>query len=127
MRGPGSLGSLVSNLLPNDIGEGLCGAGLPSFEYPSPLAVKTDPAHCQNATRVGADDSGEYKYYSGGYSSQVHEHWDWKSLTGIKFNAVQMELPRCIRFNEDFHVPFADSLTVAMCSFLRDVFGEGTC
>jgi len=109
VRGPGSLGTRVS-ALPN---MGLCGAGLPSYEYPSPSALQADPSYCEDPP---------CGYWSGGYDTEVHEHLDWDNLSGIKFNAVQAELPRCIRFNSAAREQFADSVSIALCSFLRDVF-----
>lgn len=91
VRGPGSLGTRVSNLLPDDMG--LCGAGLPSFDYPSPLAAQTDPSYCEKMALSGS----ECKYYTGGFISRIHEYWDWINLTGIKFNrdATLHSIRRC--------------------------------
>ena len=46
-------------------------------------------------------------------------------LSGDHFNAVQAELPRCIRFGgNSVRENFADKLSVAVMSFLRDLYGE---
>lgn len=110
VRGPGSLGSRVSARL--DLGQ--CGKSLPSYEFPNPKAVTSDSEFCRNAETCN--------YYSGGTNVKLHEHLDWHTLTGTKFNVVQTEVPRCIRFDSTTHEPFADSLSIALCSFLRDVF-----
>lgn len=110
VRGPGSLGSRVSSLL--DMG--LCGAGLPSMEFPNPEAVKTDPTYCQNDSSCG--------YYQGGYDVQVHKHYDWQNGAGEEMTTVQAECPRCIRFDAGAREQFANNLSVALCSFLQDVF-----
>lgn len=112
VRGPGSLGSRVSSLL--DPSMGLCGAGLPSMDFPSPKAVQEDPNYCQSGSTC--------RYLSGGYDVQVHEHLDWQSLTGLKFNAVQAEVPQCIRFVEDTYVKVAGAMSIALYSFVHDLY-----
>jgi len=111
VRGPGSLGSRVTGLPDMD----MCGTGLPSYHYPNPGAMEEDPSICLDTP---------CNYYSGGYNIEVHEHLDWMNLSGTRFNTVMAELPQCIRLNSTALSPFADSLSIAVCSFLRDVFGE---
>ena len=69
----------------------------------------------------------ECHYYSGGYDVKVHERIEWDdegNLSGDHFNAIQAELPRCIRFGgTSVREDFADKLSVATMSFLRDLYG----
>ena len=123
VRGPGSLGARVSDLLDASGGlttNAMCGHGTPSEEFPSPKTLANDPNHCQTY-----DDDGECHYYSGGYDVERHERMNWESLSGDHFNAVQAELPRCIRFGgHTVRANFGDKLSVAVMSFNRDLFGD---
>jgi hypothetical protein len=48
---------------------------------------------------------------------------NWQNLSGDHFNAVQAELPRCIRLGGNaVRETFADVLSVAVMSFLRDLY-----
>jgi hypothetical protein len=127
VRGPGSLASRLSGLLDASGGltsDALCGHGTPSNEYPSPQELANDPDFCADMNDPNPD---ECHYYSGGYDVMVHERMDWEDdgdLSGDHFNAVQAELPRCIRFGGDsVRENFADKLSVAVMSFLRDLYG----
>mmetsp|Transcript_24169 Transcript_24169/g.52129 ORF Transcript_24169/g.52129 Transcript_24169/m.52129 type:complete len:397 (-) Transcript_24169:100-1290(-) len=124
VRGPGSLASRVSDLLNESGGltsNALCGHGTPSNEYPSPQTLANDPIYCEDMNDANPD---ECHYYSGGYDIKVHERMNWQDGDGDHFNAVQAELPRCIRFGESsVHESFADKLSVAVMSFLRDLYG----
>lgn len=127
VRGPGSLGSRVVAELDSRGGslagaaDVLCGRGTPSYEYESPWALANDPAHCDRVANGGS----ECHYYSGGFDVQVHERMDWENMSGDHFNTVQAELPRCIRFGgSSVREEFADVLSVAVMSFLRDLYGE---
>lgn len=111
-RGPGSLGSRVASKLS---GMGTCGIGLPSYEFPNPYDTERDPSYCANVPCT---------YFRGGYDVDVHEHLDWRTRSGIKFNAVQAELPRCIRFSSNGRFQIAEVLSIEMCSFLRDIFPD---
>lgn len=126
MRGPASLGSRVAGIISDREGLGtsnnnaMCGQGTPSFEYESPWHLANDPTHCD---RIASGGSSECHYYSGGYDVEVHERMDWENMDGDHFNAVQAELPRCIRFGGSaVREEFADVLSVAVMSFLRDLF-----
>lgn len=125
VRGPGSLASRVASIVTSRGGLGtsnnnaMCGQGTPSFEYESPWHLATDPAHCDRFANGGSD----CLYYSGGFDVEVHERMDWENIAGDHFNTVQAELPRCIRFGGDaVREEFADVLSVAVMSFLRDLF-----
>ena len=119
IRGPNSLGTLV----PAIPSMGLCGTGLPSYNFPNPLAVGSDPAYCRQMW-PNSTDPGTCGYYTGGYTVDAHEYVDWTSGSGIMFNTVMAELlPKCIRFNSVSHPVFAHSLSVGLCSFLNSVFG----
>lgn len=124
IRGPGSLGSRVMRLL-NSIGglvpNSICGHGIPSDAYPSPETLRNDPTFCDESP------SSNCHYYSGGFDVKVHERMVWQDeddLSGDHMNAVQAELPRCIRFgSDDVHEAFADKLSIAMMSFCRSLYG----
>jgi hypothetical protein len=134
VRGPGSLASRVSTLIRTNGGLGtanqniMCGFGTPSYEYESPWHLANDPTHCVNG------GGSACHYYSGGYDVEVHERMDWWNVcegctaVGNHFNTLQAELPRCIRFGGDaVRAEFANILSVAVMSFLRDLYGgEGT-
>lgn len=127
VRGPGSLASRVSDLLDTSGGltsDALCGHGTPSNEYPSPQTLANDPAYCVD---MNATDPDECHYFSGGYDVNVHERMGWEdedNLSGDHFNAIQAELPRCIRFGgSSIRESFANKLSVAVMSFLRDLYG----
>ena len=126
VRGPNSLGSRVDALLPNvpDISD-LCGRGTPSFNIPSPYELATDPTYCHDAP------SSACRYYSGGFDVEIHERMgvdlatDPPTLSGIYFNAVQLELPRCIRFGGDqIRSDSAAVLAQAIWGFLLDLYGS---
>lgn len=127
VRGPGSLGSRVAGIVnanPGRLGttnqNSMCGFGTPSYEYESPWHVANNPVHCDKI----ADGGSECHYYSGGYDVEVHERMDWENISGDHFNTVQAELPRCIRFGGTaVREEFADVLSVAVMSFLRDLYG----
>lgn len=125
VRGPGSLASRVGDLLDEDgglISNALCGHGIPSQEFPSVEALRTstDIDVCEDY----ANSNDKCHYYSGGYDVEVHERMNWQDLSGDHFNAVQAELPRCIRFGGNaVREKFADKLSVAVMSFLRDLYG----
>lgn len=124
VRGSGSLGSRVMNLL-NETGgllpNSICGHGLPSELYPSVEDVTNDPTYCSESP------SDDCHYYSGGYDVDVHERMNWQdenNLSGNHMNTVQAELPRCIRFGDStVHDTFADKLSIALMSFCRDLYG----
>ena len=127
VRGPDSMGSRVNALLSNVAGiSDLCGQGTPSFEYPSPNALATDTTYCHDAA-----GGGECHYYSGGFDVKIHERMDVDlavlpepTLSGEHFNALQAELPRCIRFGGNtIRSEFADVLAQATMGFLRDLNG----
>lgn len=127
VRGPGSLATRVSDLLDASGGltqDAMCGHGTPSEEHPSPMELANNPAYCEDMTGANPD---ECHYYSGGYDINVHERMNWQdenNLTGDHMNAVQAELPRCIRFSDDdTRENFADKLSIATMSFLRDLYG----
>lgn len=122
VRGPNSLGSRVASMMPIAGASDSCGLGLPSFEFPSPKETTNDPDYC---------DDIPCHYYSGGYDVNVHEHLYWDSKSGNMMNTVQMELPRCIRFadgtrsgRKETHNSFADKLSIALCSFMKDLFQD---
>ena len=124
VRGPGSLATRVSELI-DELGglpgeDTLCGHGLPSNEFPSVQTLIDDPNYCF--------ETGSCHYYSGGFDTEVHERMDWENydstFVGYHFNSIQAELPRCVRFGSDnVHDVFADKLSVATMSFLRDLYG----
>mmetsp|Transcript_16161 Transcript_16161/g.21669 ORF Transcript_16161/g.21669 Transcript_16161/m.21669 type:complete len:324 (+) Transcript_16161:544-1515(+) len=129
VRGPKSLGQRFNDQLPLSLASSMtCGRGLPSLDYQDPKAVASDPTYC-------ADNDGVCSYYSGGYDVKVHERMDWDNdptFSGIHMNTVQAELPRCIRFATDetrnaVHEEFADKLSIALCSFMTDLFGSDIC
>ena len=125
VRGPGSLASRVSDLLDESGGltsdNALCGHGTPSNEFPSPQTLANDPEYCEDMN--DPEDPDECHYYSGGFDVEVHERMDWQGISGDHFNAVQAELPRCIRFGGNaIRENFADKLSVAVMSFLRDLY-----
>mmetsp|Transcript_18528 Transcript_18528/g.26662 ORF Transcript_18528/g.26662 Transcript_18528/m.26662 type:complete len:497 (+) Transcript_18528:97-1587(+) len=129
VRGPKSLGQRFNEQLPLSLDSSeTCGRGLPSLDYQDPKAVASDPTYC-------ADNDGVCSYYSGGYDVKVHERMDWDNdptFSGIHMNTVQAELPRCIRFATDetrnaVHEEFADKLSIALCSFMTDLFGSDIC
>lgn len=125
VRGATSLGSRVDALLPNVAGiSDLCGMGTPSLNFPSPYALATDPVHCHDAPGSACH------YYSGGFDVEIHERMgvdlgtDPPTLSGLYFNAVQAELPRCIRFGGDqIRSDSADVLAQALKEFLLDLYG----
>lgn len=125
VRGPGSMASRVSTLLDANGGltsDGLCGHGTPSLEFPSPHDLANDPVYCEDMT---LDTPDECHYYSGGYDLEVHERMDWENVVGDHFNAMQAELPRCIRFGgSDVREAFADVMSVAVMSFLMELYGD---
>jgi hypothetical protein len=128
VRGPNSLGSRVASLSIDGTSDSMCGMGLPSFEHPSPKERSEDSTYCSVAS-----PSSDCYYYSGGFDVDVHEYLDWKNKTGTMMNTVQMELPRCIRFADGTssgrsvtHSSFAHNLSIALCSFVKDLFGEET-
>jgi hypothetical protein len=127
VRGPNSMGSRVNALLSNVAGiSDLCGQGTPSLEHPSPNALATDTTYCHDA--VGG---GECHYYSGGFDVKIHERMGVDlsvlpepALSGEHFNALQAELPRCIRFGgSTIRSEFAGVLAQATMGFLRDLNG----
>ncbi|KAL7526626.1 hypothetical protein ACHAXR_001570 [Thalassiosira sp. AJA248-18] len=125
VRGPASLGSRVAGIvdarggLGTSINNLMCGQGTPSYEYESPWHLANDAAHCDRVANGGS----ECHYYSGGFDVEVHERMDWVNVDGDHFNAVQAELPRCIRFGGSaVREEFADVLSIAVMSFLRDLF-----
>jgi hypothetical protein len=127
VRGPNSMGSRVNALLSNVASiSNLCGQGTPSYEYPSPYALATDTTYCNDAA-----SGGECHYYSGGFDVEIHERMDVDltnlpepTLSGHHFNAMQAELPRCIRFGGDrVRADFAGVLAQATMGFLRDLNG----
>lgn len=127
VRGPNSMGSRVNVLLSSVAGiSDLCGQGTPSFEYPSPNALATDVTYCHDAA-----GGGKCHYYSGGFDVRIHERMDVDltvlpepTLSGDHFNALQAELPRCIRFGGDaIRSDFANVLAQATMGFLRDLNG----
>mmetsp|Transcript_26709 Transcript_26709/g.38691 ORF Transcript_26709/g.38691 Transcript_26709/m.38691 type:complete len:450 (+) Transcript_26709:129-1478(+) len=125
VRGPKSLGQRFNEQLPLSLASSeTCGRGLPSLDYPDPKAVASDPAYC-------ADNDGVCSYYSGGYDVEVHERLDWDNdptFSGIHMNTVQAELPRCIRFaTDEVHEEVGDKLSIALCSFMTDLFGSDIC
>ena len=133
VRGPGSLASRVASHidarggLPGQLAQ--CGHGIPSYEYESPWALANDPEYCNKYDQ----GNGECRYYAGGFDIDVHERMNWTSvgilpdsseLLGDHMNTVQVELPRCIRSSDDtIREEFADILSVAVYSFLRDLYG----
>ncbi len=127
VRGPNSMGSRVNTLLSNVASiSDLCGQGTPSFEFPSPNALATDTTYCNDAA-----DGGECHYYSGGFDVKIHERMGVDlsvlpepALSGEHFNALQAELPRCIRFGGNtIRSEFAGVLAQATMGFLRDLNG----
>lgn len=67
---------------------------------------------------------------------RVHERMDWKmdpNFSGIHMNTVQAELPRCIRFatdkslRDEIHRQTADKLSISLCSFMYDLYGNDVC
>ena len=127
VRGPNSMGSRVNALLSNVASiSDLCGQGTPSFEFPSPNALATDTTYCHDAA-----GGGECHYYSGGFDVKIHERMDVDlsvlpepALSGDHFNALQAELPRCIRFGgTTIRSEFAGVLAQATMGFLRDLNG----
>jgi hypothetical protein len=63
-------------------------------------------------------------YYEGGYDVEMHERIGWQNATGDYFNAIQAELPRCIRDGGTaVHTTFAGHVSIALMSFLRDLYG----
>ena len=124
VRGPGSLASRVTALL--NVTGGLttnasCGLGTPSYEFESPWALANDPTNCYQVSTTTPPK--ECHYYSGGYDLEAHERMNWQNLSGDHFNAVQAELPRCIRLGGNaVRETFADVLSVAVMSFLRDLY-----
>ena len=127
VRGPGSLASRVSDLLDESGGltsdNALCGHGTPSNEFPSPQTLPNDSDYCDDMN--DPEDPDECHYYSGGFDVEVHERMDWQGLSGDHFNAVQAELPRCIRFGgSTVRENFADRLSVGIMSFLRELYGD---
>ena len=139
VRGQGSLASRVATEI--DARDGLpgqlatCGHGIPSYEHESPWALANDPAYCDKFDQ----GNGECHYYAGGFDIDVHERMDWQSVANDidppnsdhHMNSVQAELPRCIRWGnttdttirEEVWGEFADALSVAVYSFLRDLYG----
>jgi hypothetical protein len=107
----------TGGLIPNSF----CGYGTPSELYPSPETLANDPAFCDESP------GDSCHYYSGGFDVDVHERMNWQdegNLSGDHMNAVQAELPRCIRFGTDaVRETFADKLSVAVMSFCRDLYG----
>mmetsp|Transcript_7155 Transcript_7155/g.9168 ORF Transcript_7155/g.9168 Transcript_7155/m.9168 type:complete len:457 (-) Transcript_7155:91-1461(-) len=125
VRGPKSLGQRFNEQLPLSLASSeTCGRGLPSLDYQDPKAVASDPTYC-------ADNDGVCSYYSGGYDVKVHERMDWDNdptFSGIHMNTVQAELPRCIRFaTDEVHEEVGDKLSIALCSFMTDLFGSDIC
>jgi len=123
VRGPNSLGSRVADRLSGAASASpyICGAGLPSYEYPNPLELAHDPDYCNDADE---DPGDSCHYYSGGYDVNVHEN-----TSSSMMNTVQAEFPRCLRFatyntRSDVHESIGDVLSVSLCSFMRDLFGE---
>jgi hypothetical protein len=127
VRGPGSLASRVTALVDAAGGlttNALCGHGTPSYEFESPWALANDPNYCAD---MNSTTPANCFYYSGGYDLEVHERMNWQTipLSGDHFNAVQAELPRCIRFGGDAVMEaFANVLSVAVMSFMRDLYGN---
>ena len=128
VRGPGSLGSRVSALTSAVSGDGRCGLGVPSYAYPYPYDLTHKSDECDD---IAKNPDDECHYFMGGYDIKVHEYMDWTTMTGDLFNAVQAELPRCIRGNgldrttrDMIHEEFAGVLSVALCSFLKDGYGS---
>lgn len=129
VRGPNSLGSRVASMSIDGTSDSMmCGEGLPSLDHPSPKERSEDTAYCSVAS-----SSSDCYYYSGGFDVDVHEYLDWEKKSGIMMNTVQMELPRCIRFADGTssgrsmtHSSFAHNLSIALCSFVKDLFGEET-
>ena len=123
VRGPNSLGSRLSSMIIEGASSS-CGMGLPSYEHPSPKERSEDESYCN------VDDIPCH-YYSGGYDVNVHEYLEWEDKGGNVMNAVQMELPRCIRFGDgteigrnSTHESFAYNLSIGLCSFMKDLFGD---
>jgi len=126
VRGPRSLGARVTELIGSGLvsSDAMCGHGTPSQEFPSPKALANDINYCETF-----NTDGECHYFSGGYDVERHERMDWVNLSGDHFNAVQAELPRCIRWAEssvrdEVHADFADKLSIAIMSFCRDLYGN---
>lgn len=127
VRGNGSMGALVPQidnlLLVGDLPEN-CGEPMPSPDIPSPQEL------CDDLGLATCD------YKSGGYDLSSHEN---NIIAGLKMNAVQIELPRCIRRADHWYsgvtssdtdairTDFADKLASGMCSWLEGVFDETLC
>ncbi|KAL7550617.1 hypothetical protein ACHAWF_013836 [Thalassiosira exigua] len=136
VRGPGAVGSRVMaeidarGGLPTPSGwedpnknrwSTFCGAGTPSYTFPSPYELANDPAHCDRIANGGND----CHYASGGYDVKVHERMDWEGLSGAHFNTIQAEFPRCIRLGGSaMREELADVVSVALMGFLRGLYGE---
>lgn len=130
VRGPKSLGQRLNGMLPLDSSVEMCGAGLPSYDYQNPIEIVSDPQYCS-----AASSSGDCHYYSGGVDIRIHERMDWDSdpnFTGIHMNAVQAEMPRCIRFaggtsesRAVVHGDLANKLSIALYSFISDLYTDG--
>lgn len=119
VRGPERLATGLESVLDTYIGSiveakylnSVCGFGIPSYRYPSPLVLSQDPAYCLS------------HYYSGGYDVEVHDRMDWENLLGNHFNKVRAEFPRCIWFGGmEMLSAFGDGLSVAVMSFFRDLY-----
>mmetsp|Transcript_21936 Transcript_21936/g.46300 ORF Transcript_21936/g.46300 Transcript_21936/m.46300 type:complete len:397 (-) Transcript_21936:145-1335(-) len=130
VRGPRSLASRLTDLIidSGDLffdSDSLCGFGTPSNEFPSPKTLANSEEFCED---MGDSNPDECHYYSGGYDVEVHERMGWQdeeNLSGDHFNAIQAELPRCIRFGgSSLRETFADHLSIATMSFLRDLHGD---
>jgi hypothetical protein len=116
VRGPRAIGSRLTTT-----GPGLCGASTPSYNHPSPLQLASECSTC--AQMCGAVPTPCH-YYEGGYDVEMHERIGWQNATGDYFNAIQAELPRCIRDGGTaVHTTFAGHVSIALMSFLRDLYG----
>mmetsp|Transcript_30657 Transcript_30657/g.37441 ORF Transcript_30657/g.37441 Transcript_30657/m.37441 type:complete len:141 (+) Transcript_30657:158-580(+) len=123
VRGPNSLAGRLSPLLSQMPSTSqLCGEGLPGPKLVSPKDIGQSCKYCMDACPPMRKSCN---YFSGGYNIEYHEHLGWRDKSGLLFNAVQAELPRCVRFGDALvWREFADALSVAIYSFLYDIYGN---
>ena len=114
LRGPMALSSRIS-------GHSDCGHGLPSELYPSPKQVALRYCRPQENHKMKKSVGRKCKYFSGGYTVKNHQFLK-DTHEGLIMNTIQVEFPRCIRYNATSRNTFVPQFTAGVRSFVFDLF-----
>jgi hypothetical protein len=113
IRGPMSLSSRIKD-------HSDCGISLPSEIYPSPKQVAL--CYCSQNKDMNESVDRKCKYFSGGYTIKNHTFLNQSEEVELVMNTIQVEFPRCIRYNATYRTTFVLQFAIGVRSFLFDLF-----